>query len=314
MAKKKRAVVEPSAALGGKMVRRRAKEPAKPVERPKAERASSRGNFSASTMQDLHEYAIVGAAAKRAPSSLPVKELPEGVADMVAAVFADRNRHCALRVAVHPDGWTDYVSIEQGIIDVQQALTREFHAVYTDRFADYPLSEAIKHFTNPRTPGIIVSDAARRVLNNLNLTAEVKHPKTSTKEEKAMANDDNTGNSETKTRKKRGGASPNQKKFADQASKSKDEKAAKKKAAKKNDGEGAGRGRTSPFAGKKIKVLSKELGARPGSLREAIRKKVIGSKNVDDVLGQTVEADGKEAVITGIVITNMVAAGIISVA
>lgn len=70
---------------------------------------------------------------------------------------------------------------------------------------------------------------------------------------------------------------------------------AKKEAASE---EGGRKGRPSPFAGKKIKKIAKEHGAREGTLRAALMEAIMYAKNTDDVLGSQVEAGDKTGVVS----------------
>lgn len=78
------------------------------------------------------------------------------------------------------------------------------------------------------------------------------------------------------------------------------EKAAKPVKAKKEAAseEGGRKGRPSPFAGKKIKKIAKEHGAREGTLRAALMEAIMDAKNTDDVLGSQVEAGDKTGVVS----------------
>jgi hypothetical protein len=63
----------------------------------------------------------------------------------------------------------------------------------------------------------------------------------------------------------------------------------------------------SDYSGKKITALTKDTGAREGSLRHKLRLAVLKSTTADQALGKVVEFDGEEHPITGTILTNMVA-------
>lgn len=100
-------------------------------------------------------------------------------------------------------------------------------------------------------------------------------------------------------------------KFATKAEKpAKVVKAAKEVA---NDEEGGKRGRKSQYAGKKIKLLVKEHGARVGSIRAALMDAIMDAKAVDDVIGTTVKAGDKTGVVSSADVAFAVEANLISV-
>lgn len=70
----------------------------------------------------------------------------------------------------------------------------------------------------------------------------------------------------------------------------------------------AARGRKSPHSGKKIKVLSKETGAREGTKADIFRRAVLSSKTVDEAMAKRDENGEGPNVTT---INKLVAAGII---
>jgi SNF2 family DNA or RNA helicase len=68
------------------------------------------------------------------------------------------------------------------------------------------------------------------------------------------------------------------------------------------------------FAGKKIKVLSKDHGARDGSVRAALMGVILAGKSTDDVLGQKITVNGKENTVSSADIKFAVERGLIAVA
>jgi len=71
----------------------------------------------------------------------------------------------------------------------------------------------------------------------------------------------------------------------------------KAKKTEKKKSESGRAGRPSPFVGKKIKTVAKEHGAREGTLRAALMKKIMAASNVDDVIGKTVSAGDKSKIV-----------------
>lgn len=72
-------------------------------------------------------------------------------------------------------------------------------------------------------------------------------------------------------------------------------------------------GASSRFSGKKIKVLTKETGAREGTSRHAMRKAVMGCTEADKALAKTVTHDKVDYKITPKLLENMIKLKIISV-
>lgn len=99
---------------------------------------------------------------------------------------------------------------------------------------------------------------------------------------------------------------------AAKATKAPAKKAAAPKKAAKASADGTA-GRSSPYAGKKIKILNKDYTPREGSFQAAGVAMVYNAKNVDDVLGKTFKVAGKDGVVGSIHVMRAIEQGLISV-
>jgi hypothetical protein len=217
--------------------------------------------------------------------------------------YRDHQNRTCIRVFVGTKH-VEFIPMDSAGVEVQKLSIDKFN----DRFKqyDYPVRKAAELYAeSSRYFGY--TEKARRHLEVLLDGNSGLQPVAQPDEGEEVMQTQTTGSSKKKAPVKKAGKKKASPFAADKLIKKGNNGAlAKARAARAS-------GAASRYAGKKIKALAKETGARTGTARHAIRKAVMGCDTADKALAKTVTHEKVEYSITPKILENMVKLKLISI-